>query len=48
MARYGMAINRGCRLNGPVRCRSCDFRAQNRLGLQGNPIQIPLVMDTAA
>jgi len=27
---------------------SCDFRAQNRLGLQGNPIQIPLVMDTAA
>ena len=25
-----------------------DSRAQNRLGLQGNPIQIPLVMDTAA
>jgi len=33
-----------------TRCRSCVSRAQNRLGLQGNPIQIPvpLVMDTAA
>ena len=31
-----------------TRCHSCDFRAQNRLGLQGNPIHIPLVMDTAA
>ena len=28
--------------------RSCNFWAQNRQGLQVNPLQIPQVMDTAA
>ena len=42
MARFGIESSRLY-----PRLFWAQIRAQNRLGLQGNPIQIPQVMDTA-